>query len=304
VVEHAEQMRSLGYAVVTPARNEAANLRRLAGSMEAQLVRPLQWMIVDDGSTDDTAELAQDLAARIPWVTLMTSPAATRGDALTLGRSGGRDVVAFQAGIAALDKRPDVIVKLDADVSLAPDYFQQLLERFEGDPKLGIAGGICQELDATGQWQAVHVTRGHVRGAARAYRWQCFEAVAPLEERLGWDSVDLAKARVAGWGVRSFEEIPFQHHRKMGARDGSWASYSSQGDVAHFLGYRPSYLLIRTTFRAVRDPAALALIVGFSKAALARRERVSDPRVVDEVRQSQSLRRLPRRAREARGRYE
>ena len=297
-------MTSLSYAIITPARNEAENLRRLTESVEGQFASPMRWVIVDDGSTDETADVGRDLAGRLPWVAVMTSPVAARGDALTRGRSGGRDVIAFEAGVASLDETPDVIVKLDADVSLAPDYFQRLLERFEGDPELGIAGGICQEPDATGRWRDVHVARGHVRGAARAYRWACFQVVVPLEERLGWDAVDLAKARVAGWRVRSFEDIPFRHHRKMGARDGSWASYSSQGDVAHFLGYRPSYLLIRTAFRAVHDPAAVALVVGYVKASLARRQRVSDPRVIDEVRRSQNVRALPKRSREVRGSYD
>jgi glycosyltransferase involved in cell wall biosynthesis len=184
-------MTSLSYAIVTPARNEADNLRRLTESVESQTALPMRWVIVDDGSTDETADVARALAARVRWVTAMTSPAAARGDALTRGRSGGRDVVAFETGVASLNATPDVIVKLDADVS-APDYFQR-----SSNGSTAILNSESPEVSARarrdGRWRDVHVARD-VRGAARAYRWACFEIVGRRRAaRIG--PVDLAKAR-------------------------------------------------------------------------------------------------------------
>ena len=127
-------MSDLSYALVTPARNEAANLWRLAGCLAAQTVAPAAWVIVDDGSTDGTLALAEELACAHDWARVISSPAGRQLDELERGREIGRDVFAFTAGLALLDPPPDVAVKLDADVSIEPDYFERLLAAFAEDP--------------------------------------------------------------------------------------------------------------------------------------------------------------------------
>jgi biofilm PGA synthesis N-glycosyltransferase PgaC len=288
------------YAAVTPARDEADNLRRLAGSVLAQTVRPVQWLIVDDGSTDDTRAVAHELARRHDWIGLLTSPAALEKDPLTAGRVLGRDVIAFTAGVAALDPTPDVVVKLDADVSFGLDFFARLLAAFEAEPRLGIASGVCWELQ-DGEWRPVPVTGSHVRGATRAYRWKCYEEVSPLVQRLGWDGIDEAKAAVLGWTTASVAGLPFLHHRAMGERDGSRQAWTTRGEAAHFLGYRFSYLLLRTLHRARSDRDALAMLGGYIGAALRRWPSYDDPPVRAHLRRQQALRHLPRHMREALG---
>jgi glycosyltransferase involved in cell wall biosynthesis len=290
------------YALVTPARNEAANLRRLGSSVVSQTLLPARWLIVDDGSTDETREVAQELEGRYAWVRMLDSPSrGVGGEALVDGRSSGRDVLAFNAGAAALDVPVDFIVKLDADVSFAAEYFEMLLAEFAADPTLGIASGTCYELEQ-GHWVAWRVTGGHVRGATRVWRWACFEDVRPLEQRLGWDVVDELQANALGWRTASFERLPFYHHRPLGQRDGRIRPWIDQGETAYFVGYRFWYLTARALFRARRDLAALALIYGFIRAAAARSERCHDPRVRGQLRSKQGLAKLPLRIREATGR--
>ena len=290
----------LTYAAITPARDEAENLQRLFGCLVEQTHRPETWVIVDDRSTDDSLETALAFSHAQPWVAVRSS-APERDEALTSGRRSGRDVSAFNVGLAALTEVPQVVVKLDADVSIGPDFFERLMAEFDADPRLGIASGACFEL-ADGRWQEVLVTRSHVRGATRAYRRECFKDVSPLEERLGWDGIDEVKANLAGWSTRSIRQLPFFHHRAMGERDGSWRAWESQGDTARFLGYRFSYLLLRSLYQARRDVAALAMIWGYLHAVL-RRDRVyEDSAVRAHLRGEQRLRRLPARALEALGR--
>src|SRR5882762_11667511 len=112
----------LDYALVTPARDEEQNLRRLAASLVAQTIRPAAWIVVDDGSTDRTAELVKSVAREHDWIALVSAP--VDGGQLVDGRRTGRDVAAFQAGLAALPSQPDIVLKLDADVSLLPDFFE------------------------------------------------------------------------------------------------------------------------------------------------------------------------------------
>src|SRR5262249_729184 len=133
------ERRRLTCALVTPARDEEENVGRLAASLIAQTVLPLAWIVVDDGSTDGTAQSVSRLAEEHDWISVVS--AAPDGGRLVDGRLTGRDVAAFQCGLAALPEAPDIVLKLDADVSLLPDFFDQLLTAFEADPKLGIAGG-------------------------------------------------------------------------------------------------------------------------------------------------------------------
>lgn len=291
----------ISYAIVTPARDEAANVRRLADSVLAQRWAPRQWVIVDDASTDGTGALARELALEHPWIT--TIPAPRRSDAsLELGRLAGRDVVAFMAGVSSLDRAPDVVVKLDADVSFGDDFFERLLDAFVADQTLGIAGGLCLELDA-GEWRPVFITGDTVRGATRAYRWECLQDVLPLPECLGWDGLDAIHAKLEGWETRTLADVRFYHHRRMGERDGSMRKgWESQGRAAHYMGYRPSYVLFRALFHARRSPAALAMLTGYASAARAGEPRHPDRTVVDALREQQRLRHLHDRLQEKIGR--
>jgi glycosyltransferase involved in cell wall biosynthesis len=283
------------YAIVTPVRNESANLRRLGGCIAAQTRLPTAWVIVDTGSTDSTPEVVEALASEQPFVRALS----IRGEAVPT--RGGPIVRAFTTGVAALTEPPDVVVKLDADLSFEPHYFESLVAAFDADDRLGLASGICTEL-TRGEWCPIYGTRFHVWGASRAYRWRCLQEVLPLEERQGWDEIDSIKAQLAGWSARTLVDLPFRHHRPEGARDGGRRRWADQGDTAHYMGYRFSYLLVRTLYRAPRDPASLAMLGGYARAAARRQPRCADERVRGHLRTEQSLQRLPLRVREALGR--
>jgi hypothetical protein len=291
--------RRLGYALVTPARDEEENLGRLAASLFAQTVPPSAWIVVDDGSTDGTAEVMARLAQEHEWISVISAP--IDGGQLVDGRLTGRDVAAFQAGVAALPMTPDIVLKLDADVSLLPDFFDQLIAAFEEDPKLGIAGGACFELE-DGAWRERWVTGDHVRGATRAYRWECLQDVQPLEPRLGWDGIDEVVATVRGWRTRSIRTLPFFHHRALGERDGARRAFRDQGSTAYYMGYRPTYLFARALFRMRVAPSAWAMVSGYTSAALRREPVVADAAARKYIRDRQRLRELPQRASEALGR--
>jgi poly-beta-1,6-N-acetyl-D-glucosamine synthase len=290
------------YVLITPARNEAQNLGRLAECVERQTIAPQRWLLVDDGSTDDTADVMRELAARHAWVTFLESPGVqSRGGALHLGRGSGRDIIAFHAGITELSSPSDFVFKLDADVSFADDYIARQLGKFEADSRLGIASGTCYERVGDVDWKPYFVARNHVRGATRCYRWECLQDVLPLEERIGWDAVDEIKANLRGWTTTSFRDLAFYHHRPLGARDGTREAWILQGELAHFLGYRFSYLVARALFRRARREAhALAMIPAFA-AARSRQAPRADAEVIRHLRRQQSFRKLPLRLRQALG---
>lgn len=283
------------YAVITPARNEATNLGRLAVALTAQTVLPDRWLIVDNGSTDGTLDLATELAAERQWTGVLSIPGEDRP------RRGAPVVRAFHQGLEHLTETPDVVVKLDADVSMDPDYFERLLGEFERDAALGMASGREHQL-VGGTWRPNSVTADHVWGPARAYRRDCLADVLPLEEALGWDAIDEIKARLSGWHARHIPELPFRHHRPVGARDGGPKGWIAHGTAAHYLCYRPSYVVLRSLFRMRRQRWAPAMIWGYVAASVTRQPRCRDPRVRAYIREQQRMRRLPLRVLEVLGR--
>jgi poly-beta-1,6-N-acetyl-D-glucosamine synthase len=284
----------LAYAVVTPARNEGGNLPRLAAALAAQTRRPVAWVVVDDGSTDETGELLAELAAEHDWV--QPAPAAAVAEEeLALGRREGRALEGFRSGVRTLPERADVVVKVDADVDFDPDYFERLLERFSTDPSLGIASGTCYEQEG-GQWVRRTKADTTVWGAARAYRWDCLSAVMELEPRMGWDGLDELSVQLRGLRTETFVDLPFRHHRPEGGREHSALHHGEAlGRASWYMGYRPTYLVMRSLYRARRQPAALAMLWGYLAAALRGDPRCPDERVVGELRERQRLRAALRR---------
>ncbi len=290
--------RARTYALITPARDEAANLAALAETVVGQTLVPTAWVIVDDGSTDGTAQVAADLAREHSWITLVRS--GREDGSVPEGRREGRDLLALQAGIRALPARVELVTKLDADLTLPLDYFEQIVAAFAADGRLGLASGTRCELQ-DGRWQERHLTGSAVAAQCRTYRWACWEQVQPLEPTMGWDGIDEARAVVAGWRTLVVADLRFRHHRPMGRRDGSlFRARAAEGVAAYYMGYRPSYLLLRALWHARRELSAFGMLWGWSTALAERRPRCEDADARAYVRDQQSFRYLARRLREVR----
>jgi len=275
----------LTYAAVTPARDEEGNLTRLADSLTAQAVKPAMWVIVENGSKDRTFSVATQLAAERPWVKVVQIEGSSSYQRTTAEH-------AFHVGVQALDGAGDLVAKLDADVSFETNYFEGVIAAFAADPELGIASGTLRE-QADGKWREQVLLGNHCWGPTRTYRRACLDAVLPLDGGPCFTWVDETKARLAGFTTSTLRQLPFHHHRPQGADEGSmWAHWCSQGAGSHRLGYRPSYLLARCAFRALRQPAALGLIPGYLGAVLRSAPRYSDERVIAALRDQQRARRF------------
>jgi glycosyltransferase involved in cell wall biosynthesis len=278
------------YVIITPARDEEANLERTIESVIAQTVLPVEWVIVNDGSTDRTAEIIEESARQYPWIRAVHR--VNRG----YRQAGSGVMEAFKDGYVALGCCDwEFVVKLDGDLSFEPDYFEKCFEHFKREPRLGVGGGIIYNLmpDGTQRFERGGPTF-HVRGATKIYRRACWEDIGGLWLGTGWDTIDEVKANMRGWVTRNFPDVRLVQHRATGAADGQWADLVKNGRANYISRYHPLFMLAKCLSRLRRRPyfvGSIALAYGFITGYLKRIRRLDDPATIRYLR-GQQLRKL------------
>jgi glycosyltransferase involved in cell wall biosynthesis len=268
------------YVLITPAHNEEAFIQKTLDSMVAQTLLPERWVIVDDGSTDRTAEIVESYEKQYPWMELLRRP---RGS----DRSFAGKVYAFNLGLnRAASLTFEVLGNLDADLSFDPDYLAFLMEKFLADPNLGVAG---TPFTQNGGYDTVHDSfegENHVAGGCQLFRRRCFEEIGGyVPNRIGGvDWIAVTTARMKGWKTRSFSEKRFHHYRSLGTagRSGLAAKFS-YGEKDYYLGGSPLWQLFRVAYRMTKRPIlidGLALLLGYCWAAIRRVERSVTPELM------------------------
>jgi poly-beta-1,6-N-acetyl-D-glucosamine synthase len=200
----------LRYVVITPARNESEFIETTIKSVAAQTLKPVRWVIVDDGSTDGTGEIVRRYAESYPWIELIQMPERRE-------RHFGGKALAVNAGRERVSGfEYDVIGNLDADVSFEPDYFEFLMSRFSENLRLGVAGTAFQEKNVSYNYEYVGIE--HVSGMCQMFRRECFEEIGGYQaiSSGGIDLIAVLSARAKGWETRTFVEKKFLHHRVQG----------------------------------------------------------------------------------------
>src|ERR1700733_13217621 len=124
------------YVLVSPARNEAAFIAKTIETVAGQTVLPAKWVIVNDGSTDNTQSIVEQYMAKYDWIELVNRPVRQE-------RNFAAKVHAFNVGQERDKDIPDELTaNVDADVALDEDHFEFLLNKFKENPRLGVAGKI------------------------------------------------------------------------------------------------------------------------------------------------------------------
>lgn len=203
------------YVIIMPAYNEEAFIEQAIQTILAQTHLPKQYIIVNDGSTDNTANIIEQYAQQYSWIKLVNNEKKEQR------ASGAKVVRAFNLGYEAIDINYDCLVKLDVDLSLPTHYFQQIVTHFEKSTKLGIVGGTIL-IEENGKWIYENFSDiDHVKGAFKSYRRTCFEQIGGLRQSIGWDTADELLARYHGWEIKVDTDLEIRHHRVLGAETGS-----------------------------------------------------------------------------------
>lgn len=221
----------LKYVIVIPAHNEAQYIGLTLESLVNQTYLPYKVIVVNDNSTDNTAEIVEEFCQKHTYISLINN--VSEAEHLP----GSKVIRAFQVGFDTLGKDYDIVVKLDADLILPLAYFETILTQFDDDMAVGMAGGFAYIENNKGEWVLENLTdKDHIRGAFKAYRRACFEEIGGLKPAMGWDTVDELLCHFYGWKVVTDARLQVKHLKPTGANYNNKAHYK-QGEAFYSLGY-------------------------------------------------------------------
>src|SRR3954454_19128947 len=278
VTEGAMPAVSRKYVLITPCRDEARYARRTLDSVIAQSVPPALWLIVDDGSKDETPEILAEYAAKYPFIKIIHRE--DRG----FRKLGGGVIDAFYEGYDAIIPDDfDYVCKLDLDLDLPPRYFEILMRRMELNPRIGTASGKPWFAGPDGRPISEMCGDENSVGMIKFYRVPCFRQIGGFVRELMWDGIDGHRCRMLGWIATSWDdpELKFEHLRPMGTSHKSWwTGRVRHGIGQYYMGTSPTYMLASALFRMTRPPIAiggLAMLWGYVKSWAGGAPRYDDP---------------------------
>jgi glycosyltransferase involved in cell wall biosynthesis len=218
------------YYIIIPAYNEEAFMALTLQSLVEQTVLPSKIVVVNDNSTDSTAEIVTSFSEKFPFITLVNK----KSDAIHL--PGSKVIQAFHEGEKHIDDKYDIIVKVDADLIFPNNYFETIIKHFQSDSKIGMAGGFCY-IEKNIDWVLENLTdKDHIRGALKAYRKETYKQIGGLKPAMGWDTVDELLCKFYNWRVVTDESLHVKHLKPTGASYNKAARYK-QGEAFYSLGY-------------------------------------------------------------------
>lgn len=260
------------YLVISPVKDEERHVEHTLQSMVHQTVKPVRWLIVDDGSSDRTPEIIQRYQRNHSFIQLLRTPAKQ-------ARQPGSGVIrAFNLGYeVAHGLDYSFIVKLDCDLSFEADYFERLSQKFSEDLKLGIASGSYLEAPDGQTWNEVAMPPYHAAGASKVMRRACFEQIGGFIPARGWDTVDEIRAMARGWHTGHFSELKMRHWKPEGSGIGSFRTNLMHGEIYYLTGGSELFFFFKVLKRLACRPfliGGMALLWGCLRAKFRRCQRL------------------------------
>ncbi len=217
--------------IIIPTWNGRDVLMKCMASLSEQTYRNFHVTIVDDGSTDDTANAISD-----QW---------SDANVVRLDRNRGF-CAAVNAGISATSG--ELIFLLNNDMTLTPDCLALLIQRLEGEhadmvapivlfqdePDVVYSAGDCQRMNGRSECWGHKAIRDQfvppdsvfgVSAGAALYRRAVFDRVGMLDERYGayFEDADLSfRARLAGFSAALATDAVAYHAGSASIRDRMW----------------------------------------------------------------------------------
>lgn len=216
--------------IIIPAHNEQDYIGKTLESLVQQTLLPKAVVVVNDNSTDNTQNIANNYATKYDWISVVNSKSSDKH------LPGSKIINAFNKGLVALDNNYDIICKFDADLIFQENYLEQIANHFQANTKLGMASGFCY-IEKNEKWILENLTnKDHIRGALKAYRKECFKQIGQLKPSMGWDTVDELLAKFHGWEILTDETLRVKHLKPTGQSYNKASKYL-QGEAMYKMRY-------------------------------------------------------------------
>jgi len=278
--------------LVTPIKNEEKFIKKTASTVIGQTIKPVLWVIVDDGSTDSSPDIIKELEKEYSWIKSIRLPEHPRDITSHYSHvcKKGFDFAIDYCSQQGLEYQ--YVALLDADTLLEKTYFEKLINEFERDESLGIASGcVIDDADEYlslpekewGKIPSKSPNKDSPRGTGRLWRKGCFIDTGGYAIEPSPDTISNIKASNRGWKIVQFDQIRAIQLRPTSSAEGVWKGYLIKGRLAHYLD-RPFILVLGgVVFFSLNKPhyQGLPYIIGYIASVVKREPQIQD----EEIRQ-------------------
>ena len=130
------------YVLITPLKNEEKTIKEVVDSVKKQTIKPFFWIIVNDGSTDSSAEILENETKGIEWIYVINKEINSSYSWLGISNVINKAMETLEK-LLLLKKvgRFKYLGILDSDISIESNYFEKLIRQFDNNEKLGVISG-------------------------------------------------------------------------------------------------------------------------------------------------------------------
>jgi glycosyltransferase involved in cell wall biosynthesis len=278
------------YVLITAACNEGTHIGATIEAVLSQSVTPRKWVIVSDGSTDNTDDVIKHYAERNNFIEYIRREKQYKSPGFV------SKVRAIHSGLKALSYTSYRFIGiLDADITFGSDYYERVIGKLRDDMRIGIAGGFIYERRGDKFRSRPSNTSMSVAGAIQLFRRECYEAIGGLVPLPygGEDWLCEIQARKNGWIVTAYPDILAYHHKPSEVKRGALKDSIRLGRMDYAVGSHPLFELVKCMRRIRERPyilRALFRFLGFSWSII-KRDRVEvSAEIINYLRQEQMKR--------------
>ncbi|MCX9084516.1 MAG: glycosyltransferase family 2 protein [Candidatus Methanoperedens sp.] len=265
----------MNYVIVTPCKNEEKNLQSLADSIINQTLKPKLWLIIDDGSTDNTPIILNNLINNHGWICVITGIRSQRDLSFHYAEIVS---IAIKETYQICNKQNiifDYIGLIDADMILSQNFFEKIVYKFEKNPNLGVASGS----DATRKGNIIIIEKDRdnlPNGGLRVWRRKCYEDTGGFPRSYSADAVSNVLAILHGWETRKFVDIICIQTRKTSSSEGLWKGFKTRGESDYYRDYHPFYVFFKFIKYVISHPyyTGIAYIYSYIYCVLKSKEKI------------------------------
>lgn len=271
----------MNYILITPVRNEENNIPKLVECVIKQTILPILWIIINNDSNDNTPKLLSSLEKEFNFIHILNQDYIEKSEGHLNFSITVKKAYDFAIALSnSLKINYDYVGKLDADIIIPKDFFEKLIMNCKNDSKIGVASGKMLHYDPDNNSKNKNEKYfSDEISDERIYKKQFLEQIGGFPiTKYSPDTVMLAKARINGWKIITYDNIDFYHVRHSFPPKRKWKSSVITGESKYYLNYSPLLFFLGFIYLLTQKPfyPALAMLYGYLNSILKRKEKIKD----------------------------